>query len=69
MILLRSRIGELLRISKYRREYIQNKLGISANTLSNWSVGKTYPTVDKAYLLAELLGVKIEDLYRWEEEE
>jgi putative transcriptional regulator len=61
--MLRSRIGELLRVSKYRREYIQNKLGITANTLSNWSTGKTYPTIDKAFLLAELLEVKLEDLY------
>jgi putative transcriptional regulator len=61
--MLRSRIGELLRVSKYRREYIQNKLGVTANTLSNWSTGKTYPTIDKAFLLAELLEVKLEDLY------
>lgn len=61
--LLKSRIGILLRVSKYRREFIQKELGISANTLTNWCSGKTYPPVDKAYKLAELLEVKIEDLY------
>jgi len=25
--------------------------------------GKTYPTIDKAYVLAELLEVNVEDLY------
>lgn len=61
--MFKSRIGVLLRVSKYRREYIQNILGISANTLTNWCTGKTYPTIDKAYILADLLEVKVDDLY------
>ena len=60
---LRSRIGELLRVSKYRREYIIKELGITQNTLSNWCTGKTYPTMDKAYILADLLEVKVDELY------
>ncbi|MBN8200468.1 helix-turn-helix transcriptional regulator [Bacillus sp. NTK034] len=61
--MLKSRIGELLRVSKYRREFIIKELDISKNTLSNWVSGKTYPTIDKAFLLAELLEVKVEELY------
>ncbi|RWR04126.1 helix-turn-helix transcriptional regulator [Siminovitchia fortis] len=61
--MLESRIGILLRTSKYKREYIQKVLGVSANTLSNWCTGKTYPTLDKAYILADLLECKIDDLY------
>jgi putative transcriptional regulator len=61
--MLISRIGALLRVSKYRREYIIKELEITQNTLSNWVTGKTYPTIDKAYILAELLGVKVDDLY------
>jgi putative transcriptional regulator len=64
--MLRSRIGELLRVSKYRREYIIKELDISANTLSNWVTGRTYPTMDKAYILAVLLEVKVDDLYEME---
>ncbi|NRD80255.1 helix-turn-helix transcriptional regulator [Bacillus sp. BRMEA1] len=67
--MLNSRIGILLRTSKYRREFIQKELGISANTLSNWCTGKTYPTIDKAFRLAELLEVKIEELYERDTEE
>lgn len=61
--MIRSRIGELLRVSKYRREFILNQLGVSKNTLSNWVSGKTYPTADKMYILADLLDVKVDDLY------
>lgn len=66
--MLESRIARLLRVSKYKREFIQNELGVSANTLSNWCTGKTYPTIDKAYRLAELLDVKVDDLYDYKEE-
>lgn len=61
--MLKSRIGLLLRTSKYRREFILKELGISKNTLTNWSNGSTYPTIDKAYMLAELLEVDISELY------
>lgn len=61
--MLISRIGELLRVSKYRREFIIKELEITQNTLSNWVTGKTYPTIDKAYILADLLEVKVDDLY------
>jgi transcriptional regulator with XRE-family HTH domain len=61
--MLRSHIGKLLRVSKYRREFIIQQLGITQNTLSNWCTGKTFPTVDKAFILADLLEVSINDLY------
>lgn len=43
------------------------ELGISANTLSNWSTGKSIPSLDKAFKLADLLGVKVDDLYERDE--
>ncbi|MCM3180256.1 helix-turn-helix transcriptional regulator [Cytobacillus horneckiae] len=64
--MLKSKIGLLLRTSKYRREYIQKELGVTANTLSNWCTGKTYPSIDKAFILAQLLEVKVDDLYEME---
>ena len=65
--MIRSRIGELLRVSKYRREFILKELDISKNTLSNWVSGKTFPTVEKAFILADLLDVKVDDLYERED--
>jgi putative transcriptional regulator len=67
--MFKSNIGKLLRISKYRREYILKELGISKNTLSNWCSGHTYPTIDKAYRLSELLEVDINELYEYKKEE
>jgi putative transcriptional regulator len=61
--MIKPRIGQLLRVSKYRREFIIQELDISKNTLSNWIAGNTYPTIDKAFQLADLLEVNVEELY------
>jgi putative transcriptional regulator len=61
--MIKPRIGKLLRVSKYKREFLIKELDISKNTLSNWIAGNTYPTIDKAFLLADLLEVSVDDLY------
>jgi putative transcriptional regulator len=67
--MIKPRIGKLLRDSKYKREFIISEMGISKNTLSNWIAGNTYPTIDKAFKLAELIEVKVDDLYERKVEE
>lgn len=62
-MMIKPRIGKILRVSKYKREFIIKELGISKNTLSNWIAGNTYPTIDKAFQLADLLEVRVEELY------
>lgn len=64
--MLKSNIGPIIKQSKYRREYIQKVLGVSANTLSNWCTNKSMPSLEKAFILADLLGVKVDDLYERE---
>lgn len=65
---MKSNIGKLLKESKFKREYIQKELGVSRNTLSNWSLGKTHPSAMQLFKLAKLLEVRVDDLYEWEEE-
>ena len=66
--MFKSNIGWLIKKSPYSREHIMKELGISANTLSNWSTGKSIPSLDKAFKLADLLEVKVDDLYEREVE-
>ncbi|RFU61312.1 XRE family transcriptional regulator [Peribacillus glennii] len=61
--MLKSNIGELIKQSKYKREFIMNELNVSANTLSNWCTGKSMPSLYKAFKLAEILGCMVDDLY------
>lgn len=65
--MINSRIGNLIKQSPYKREYIQRYMGVSANTLSNWSTGKTRPTIEDAFKLSRLLKVTIEDLFDYVE--
>jgi putative transcriptional regulator len=60
---MKSNIGWLIKKSPYSRESLMNLLGVSANTLSNWSTGKSIPSLEKAFQLADLLNCKVDDLY------
>ncbi|MET1176942.1 helix-turn-helix transcriptional regulator [Peribacillus simplex] len=62
-------VGTWIKQSKYSRLELCEIFGVSQNTLSNWSTGKTYPSVPQLLKLARLLNVKVEDLYKLKEEE
>lgn len=66
---MKNNLGKIIKKSPYKREYIQEYMGVSRNTLSNWITGKTTPTVYDLFKLSRLLGVKVDDCYEWEEEE
>jgi transcriptional regulator with XRE-family HTH domain len=62
----KSNIGWLIKKSPHNREFIMKQLNVSANTLSNWSTGKNVPSLMKAFELADLLGVLVDNLYERE---
>lgn len=65
--MIRSRIGELIENRGLKKKYIANLLGVSTAQLRNYETGHSYIPMDKAYILADLLGVKVDDLYEREE--
>ncbi|RKH70878.1 XRE family transcriptional regulator [Corallococcus sp. AB032C] len=67
--MLKSNIGRLIDESPYKNEFVMKYMGISRNTLSNWRTGKAFPTIEKAFKLSRLLGVTIEDLFEYTEED
>lgn len=62
-------LGSYIKQSKYSRVELCEMFGVSQNTLSNWSTGKTYPSIPQLLKLAKLLNVSIDDLYKLKEEE
>ncbi|MED1205862.1 helix-turn-helix transcriptional regulator [Heyndrickxia acidicola] len=64
---LKSNIGWLVHKSDYNREYLRKRYNKTANTISNWCTGKSYPSPPELWDLAELLEVKVDDLYEWSE--
>ncbi|MFE3973204.1 MULTISPECIES: helix-turn-helix transcriptional regulator [unclassified Peribacillus] len=64
---MRCKIEELVKQSGLRKDYIANELGISTRQLRNYELNRSYPPIDKAYLLADLLGVRVDELYEKED--
>jgi transcriptional regulator with XRE-family HTH domain len=60
---MRCLIGELIEARGLKKGYIANQLDISRQQLSNWISSRSYPPILKAFQLADLLGVKVDDLY------
>ena len=58
-----SRIGELIDAAGYKKKFIAKELEISPTQLSNWISSRSFPTMEKAFKLAQLLNVKVDDLY------
>jgi transcriptional regulator with XRE-family HTH domain len=62
--MLRSRIEELINESGYKKAFIADKLGITYKQLRNYETGRSLIPFDKAYKLADLIGVGIDELYQ-----
>lgn len=63
MINLKSNIEGLILNRGLRKEFIADKLNVSVRQLRNYETGKSLMPMDKAFILAELLNCKVDDLY------
>jgi putative transcriptional regulator len=56
-----------IRLSKgLMQKFVAEQIGISQQQLSDWEKSKAYPRIDRAYKLAKVLGVGVEELYKEE---
>lgn len=62
-MIIHCRIEELIKKSGLRKDYIAGILNISTRQLRNYELQISYIPMDKAYILADLLKVKVDDLY------
>lgn len=67
MIKLISKVGPLIEKSGLRKGYIAEYLGVSVRQLRKYETGDSLIPMDKAYGLATLLKVKVDDLYEVKE--
>ncbi|CRK80286.1 helix-turn-helix transcriptional regulator [Neobacillus massiliamazoniensis] len=65
---MKNRIGELIDAAGYKKKYIAKELEISPTQLSNWISGRSSPPIEKAFKLANILNVKVDDIFEAEEE-
>lgn len=59
---MKSNIGRLIEESGLKKRYIAKQVGVNENTITNWIKGRSYPALDKAVLLANLLECTVDDL-------
>jgi transcriptional regulator with XRE-family HTH domain len=60
---LKSNIGKFIDESPFKREFFQKRYKKTPNTISNWCTGKSKPSADELFDLAELLECRVDDLY------
>jgi transcriptional regulator with XRE-family HTH domain len=65
--MLISRIGKFIEASGLKKSFIADKLEITVKQLRNYETGRSLIPIDKAYILADLLGVIIDELYERKE--
>jgi putative transcriptional regulator len=61
--IMRNRIGEFIAREGYKKKYVAEKIGVSQNQLSNWLTRRSYPSIPNLFRLADLFGVKVDDLF------
>ena len=59
-------INERIKESGLKKSYIAMQMNVSKDTLTNWVNGRSMIKLDHAVELAELLGCKVDDLYKRE---
>ena len=57
---------QLRKLNSMTQEDIAEKVGVSRQAVAKWEAGETVPDLDKCKMLAEILGVSLDDLANYE---
>ncbi|WP_246055173.1 helix-turn-helix transcriptional regulator [Pseudalkalibacillus caeni] len=60
---MKPRIKELMDAKGLKQKWVAEQMGVSQQLISDWSNGRVYPRIDKAYKLCTIIGCRIEELY------
>lgn len=63
------RIRDIREAKGLKQKYIAKQIHVSAQRISDWEHGKSYPRSDHLFDLAQVLGCKVDELYRREMDE
>jgi transcriptional regulator with XRE-family HTH domain len=62
-LIVLSNIGKKIKESGLRDDYIADKVGgVTQKTVYNWRKGLSYPTFEKAFILANILHCSVDEL-------
>lgn len=61
-VIMRNRIGEILKERGISAKWLAEKVDLSANMISLYAKNKNQPTLQNAYRIASVLDLRMEDL-------
>ena len=64
--MFKDNLVQLRRLNNMTQEDIAEKVGVSRQAVAKWESGETSPDLEKSRLLAETLGVSLDDLANYE---
>ena len=60
---------EMRKLHNWSQEELAERIGVSRQTLSKYETGESLPDIEKCRMLADLFGVTVDDLIRYEKSE
>jgi DNA-binding XRE family transcriptional regulator len=66
--MLKSKIKVRLAELDIKQQDLSEKLGVTKQTMSAWANGKSTPTLETAFKIANVLECKVDDLYVYKED-
>lgn len=64
--MFRDNLLQLRKLKNMTQEDLAEKVGVSRQAIAKWEAGETAPDLDRARVLAEALGVSLDDLTNYE---
>lgn len=66
--MFKDNLVQLRKLKDLTQEDIAEKVGVSRQAVAKWESGETSPDLEKSRVLAEILGVSLDDLVNYEPE-
>ena len=60
---------QLRKLNQMTQEDVAEKVGVSRQAVAKWESGETSPDINACVVLAEIFGVSLDDLVKWENDE
>ena len=64
--MFRDNLVQMRKLRRFTQEDIAEKVGVTRQAVAKWEAGETVPDLDKCKMLAEILGVSLDDLANYE---
>ena len=67
--MFKDNLVQMRKLKHFTQEDLAEKVGVTRQAIAKWEAGESEPSLDKCKLLADVLGVSIDDLANYEPSE